>query len=126
MSCLHLLPEKWLQISREFNIQWQCPNCIGAIDGKHVRIKSPPNSGSEFYNYKGYFSIVLLAVCDANYRFILVDIGNSGRHSDGGVMLNSRIGKCFDQSTLIFPLIKLFQVSVNLCHCILLLTTHFH
>nr|XP_039248879.1 protein ALP1-like [Styela clava] len=96
-------PKKWLEIAKEFNFRWQCPNCIGALDGKHVRIKCPPNSGSEFYNYKGYFSIVLLAVCDAQYRFVIVDIGNSGRHSDGGVFSNSRLGKGFDQSILNIP-----------------------
>jgi len=76
---------------------------LGAIDGKHIRIKAPANSGSEFFNYKNFFSIILLAICDANYRFILVDIGDSGRHSDGEVFSNSRLGKLFDRNKVYVP-----------------------
>ena len=50
------------------------------------------NSGSSFYNYKGTFSLVLLAVCDARYRYILVDIGDEGHQNDNGVFSNSDFG----------------------------------
>ena len=55
--------DKWKSIAGEFYERWNSPNCIGAIDGKHVMMQCPFNSGSLFYNYKSYFSIVLLASC---------------------------------------------------------------
>ena len=79
------------------------PHCMGAIDGKHIVIQAPTNSGSTFYNYKGTISIVLLAVCDTNYCFILLDIGDSGRHSDGGVLSNSAFGQAMESGCLSLP-----------------------
>ena len=65
----------WQRIEEGFRKRWHFPNCVGTLDGKHVSIRSPPKSGSLFFNYKGYFSLVLLALVDASYRFIFVDIG---------------------------------------------------
>lgn len=45
-----------------------------------------PGTGVQFYNYKGFYSIVLMAVVNSNYEFIYVDVGKNGRLSDGGVI----------------------------------------
>ena len=62
--------------------------CIGALDGEHITIRPPANSGSYYYNYKNAFSIVLMALVNASYRFIYVDIGCNGHISDGGIFKN--------------------------------------
>ena len=66
----------WVHIEEGFRTKWNFPNCCEAIDGKHVNIHEPKNSGSLFLNYKRTFSLILMALVDANYKFIYVDIGD--------------------------------------------------
>ena len=68
----------WQRIEYGFRTCWNFPNCCGAIDGKHVALRSPPNSGSFYFSYKNYFSMVLMALVDDSYKFTYVDIGNYG------------------------------------------------
>ena len=94
---------EWKRIERGFWRRWDFPNCCGSIDGKHVMIQSPPNSGSMYYNYKGYFSLVLMALVDHQYKFTYIDVGEYGSNCDSNVFRNSNLGTRFMQGDLDIP-----------------------
>lgn len=93
----------WKGVAKEFQEQWNFPNCLGSADGKHVSIRKPRNSGSYCYNYKGSFSIVLMAIVHANYKFMMVDVVANGRVSDGGVMKNTLFWRKLSENQLDMP-----------------------
>jgi hypothetical protein len=79
------------KVAEDYYKIWNFPNCIGCIDGKHVIIYCPAHSGTMFYNYKSYFSIVLQGLVDANYKFLNIDVGGYGKQSDGGTCRSSAL-----------------------------------
>uniref|UniRef100_A0A3B3IE60 DDE Tnp4 domain-containing protein n=1 Tax=Oryzias latipes TaxID=8090 RepID=A0A3B3IE60_ORYLA len=95
--------EMWRSTARRFHERWNFPNCLGAMDGKHIFIQAPANSGSLYFNYKGTFSVVLLALFNADYRLMVVDVGSYGSNSDGGIFFNSVLGKALRDGTLNVP-----------------------
>lgn len=95
--------KEWISIAHDYNNKWNFPHCLGVIYGKHIVIQCPEHSGSEFYNYKGTFSIVLMALVDANYIFSYIDIGYQGRTCDGGVFRNTSLHKKLEQNELNIP-----------------------
>ena len=58
----------------------------------------PRDSGSVYFNYKKTFSTSLMAIVDANYRFLAYDIGRPGRMSDSGIWFSSSLRKLFEPS----------------------------
>lgn len=95
--------ETWKDIATDFKEMCQFDHCCGAIDGKHVTVKAPPNSGSDYFNYKKTFSIVLLAVADARRKYTIIDVGSKGRFSDGGIFSQSEFGKRLHNGQLRLP-----------------------
>ncbi|XP_063923528.1 uncharacterized protein LOC135137732 [Zophobas morio] len=95
--------DEWKQVSRHFAEKWNFPNCLGAIDGKHINIKAPPNSGSLYFNYKQAHSIILMGLANANYKFLYINIGAPGRDSDGGVYMNCSLSQALENNTLNIP-----------------------
>ena len=81
--------EKWESIAKETYNRWHFPNVSAAADGKNIALFHTRGSGSEIYNYKGFYSVVLLALVDYDYKFMYIDVGCQGRISDGWVYNNS-------------------------------------
>ena len=79
------IKKTWFNISARFEDTLNFPHCIGTIDGNHIRIECPKMTLTYYYIYKGFYSIVLLAICGINYCFTLLDLGRYGSNNDSGV-----------------------------------------
>ena len=95
--------DDWLEISQKFYERWNFPNGIGALDGKHIVIQQPENSGSHYRNYKGTDSIILMVLVGPEYEFLYADIGINGRNSDGGVWDKCKLKEQIEQGILDLP-----------------------
>ena len=97
--------EEWLAISSVFEKRWNFPNCLGAVDGKHIVIQKPHGAVSEFYNYKGTQSFVLMAVAGPSYKILYADVGTKGssRASDGGTWNKSSFHEAVKSNQLGIP-----------------------
>lgn len=106
-----LSKDDWLKVADLFERRAHFPNCLGAIDGKHIRIVKPTDSGSLYYNYKHFFSLILLAVCDSNYKFLYVDIGAYGKSADCTIFKNSKLFQKLNNNELNIPESRLLKGS---------------
>ena len=82
-----LTDAEWREITDNWLNRWNFPHVVGAIDGKHIACKAPANrpTGSNYFNYKGFFSVILLAVVSSDYKFIWVDVSGNGASSDAHI-----------------------------------------
>jgi hypothetical protein len=96
-------PASWRIIADKFYRKWNFPHTCGALDGKHVACRCPRKSGSLYFNYKGFYSIVLLALVDADYKFIWADVGGAGSASDAQVYNDSELKEYAENGTLGLP-----------------------
>jgi hypothetical protein len=97
-----LTEDKWREIGNGFQKFSHFPHCLGAVDGKHIRVKRFPCSGSMNLNYKGNFSIVLMAVADADYKFTYVDTAY-GKDCDSSVFQETHFFKLMIKNQLQIP-----------------------
>lgn len=92
---------KLQELADAFEAKWMHPRAVGALDGKHFAVEAPARSGSLYYNYKSFFSIVLLAISGPDLKFIAVDCGGSGRFSDSSLYDTSPLKDFIESAT--FP-----------------------
>ena len=97
------IPDEWKQLETEFRIRWNVPHALGALDGKQVALKKPKNSGALYHNYKGFFSIVMLALVDGQYKFRWVDVGTAGSCSDDQIFNTCHPKRQIDDGSIGFP-----------------------
>ena len=97
------MPEDWKSIEEKFRNRWNVPHAVGALDGKHIAIRKPWKSGSEYFNCKGYFSLVLLALMDFEYKFLWVNVGASGSSCDAQIFNHSKLKRRIENGTLGLP-----------------------
>ncbi|VDH90223.1 Hypothetical predicted protein [Mytilus galloprovincialis] len=95
--------DDWKRIAEGFMEKWNFPHALGALDGKHVACKCPPGSGSTYFNYKKFYSIVLLALVDSDYKFIWADIGGRGAASDAQLWNASDLKSAIEDGDLDLP-----------------------
>ena len=96
-------PEDWKKIEERFRNRWNVPHAVGVLDGKHTAMKKPKKSGSEYFNHKGYFCLVLLALVDADYKFLWVNMGASGSSSDAQIFNRSKLQRRIENGRLGLP-----------------------
>ncbi|XP_050497834.1 uncharacterized protein LOC126878998 [Diabrotica virgifera virgifera] len=112
--------EIWKKSEEGFRNTWRFPNCIGSIDGKHVTIKCPDKTGSNYWCYLNKFSTVLMAIVGPDYRFISVNIGGFGKNSDGGIFEASNMGRRFETNQMGVPEPKNLPGQNELSHHVLI------
>ncbi|XP_004205687.2 uncharacterized protein LOC101241637 [Hydra vulgaris] len=90
--------ENLIKHSRDFEAILGFQKCIGAVDGRHIPIFAPKDQAISYYNYKGWYSIVLFSVVDCRYRFIYTSVGSPGRNNDSYIFQNSSLKAILESS----------------------------
>ena len=102
MSC-PVTPEEWRPVTELFSSRWNFHHAVGAIDGKHIAIQCPKNGGSAYFNYKGFHSLVLLALVDADYKFLWINVGAEGGASDAQLFNHCELKEALESGDLGLP-----------------------
>ena len=103
-------PNEFREVAAKFMSLSNFPGVIGCIDGTHIPIAAPKSHKEDYYCYKGYLSIMMLAVAQEDRSFCFFNIGHPGKRSDGGVFSDCGLEEIVES----FPQIT----GNNLYHCL--------
>ena len=76
------------QVVTGFKSKWGMVQCAGAIDGCHIPVKPPELNHTDYYNRKGWYSVILQGVVDHDYLFRNINVGWPGSVHDARVLAN--------------------------------------
>ncbi|KAL3178515.1 hypothetical protein MRX96_038410 [Rhipicephalus microplus] len=91
---------------REFYAVTGFPQAVGALDGCHFPVSPPKENAIDYYNYKGWYSVILLALVDHKYRFRYINVGCPGRCHDAHVYHSSSLPSIVTGPTFRSPTIS--------------------
>ncbi|XP_017154003.1 putative nuclease HARBI1 [Drosophila miranda] len=74
--------EEWLDVAKQFEELWNFPHCLGSLDGHHIAFRSKTVKDDSYTNYRQFQSIIMLALVDAQHRFLYVDASSPGGATD--------------------------------------------
>ena len=106
--------EKLKEIVEGFETLWGFPQAAGAIDGSHIPIIRHDESASDYYNRKGYYSVIMQAMVDHRGLFMDVYIGWPGKVHDARVFVDSFLYHK-GMNSILFPDWKRNICGVNVC-----------
>ena len=89
------------EISRNVEMSTRIPNCVGFIDGSHIRLQSAPGGDKDYTNRKGYHSMQVQVVVDD--KMIITDcyVGWPGSSHDARVFSNSPIRDAMENGNIL-------------------------
>ena len=76
-----------------FKLKFDFPQCAGAVDGTHIPIVSPEEYPADYFNRKGWHSIVMQGTVNHLGQFVDIYVGWPGRVHDTQVFANSTLYK---------------------------------
>ena len=93
-------PSTMVRYAQEFQDLHQIPYVVGAVDGSHIPIVAPRLHAADYYNRKGFHSILLQGVVSAKCLFWDFDIGWAGSMHDANLWARTEIGQACEAGKL--------------------------
>lgn len=93
-SAFPVTEEEFEEAMIDMGVEWQFPFAFSALDGSHIPMRCPPGGAEarkQYHNFKNFYSIILMALVDAKYRFIWTACGSPGNTHDSTVFQGTNL-----------------------------------